>query len=204
MDLRDTYNRIAAEWHRDHQSDDWWLGGTRRFIGLLPAGASVLDAGCAGGVKSRFLMAEGLSVTGVDFSEKFIEIARREVPEGRFFVWDLRKIGEFPEAFDGVFLQAGLLHFRKAEAPAILQSLAGRLRPGGILYVAVKARRDDGIEEAVLEEDDYGYPYERFFSYYGQEELAGLMEDTGLGILWSDLTPSGGTGWIQIIAKKPQ
>lgn len=202
MTLQETYNRIAKDWHRDHQADDWWVEGTEKFIQLLPENAAVLDAGCAGGVKSRFLAARGLRVIGVDFSEQFIEIARREVPEGRFFIWDLRQIDEFPECFDGILLQAVLLHFPKAEVPDILRKLADRLEAGGLLYVAVKAIREDRVEENVLREDDYGYPYERFFSYYGREELAELLADAGFKTIHEDVSSSGRTEWIQIIGKK--
>jgi 2-polyprenyl-3-methyl-5-hydroxy-6-metoxy-1,4-benzoquinol methylase len=50
MNLKDTYNKIAIDWHRDHLPDDWWIDGMGKFAGMLPAGATVLDAGCAGGV----------------------------------------------------------------------------------------------------------------------------------------------------------
>jgi SAM-dependent methyltransferase len=141
-------------------------------------------------------------VTGVDFSEAFIEIARREVPQGRFFVQDLRTIDEFPEQFDGVFLQAVLLHFPKAEAPLLLAKLASRLRPDGLLYVAVKASRPGAPEEEVAKESDYGYPYERFFSYYSQQELAGTLGEAGFEVIHSESEPSGQTRWVQLIGRK--
>jgi hypothetical protein len=27
MDLKSTYNKIAEDWHKNHQQDDWWVEG---------------------------------------------------------------------------------------------------------------------------------------------------------------------------------
>ena len=52
--LRDTYDRIADDWARDHERDTWWREGTAKFASLLPNGARVLDAGCGSGQKAKF------------------------------------------------------------------------------------------------------------------------------------------------------
>ena len=65
--LKDTYNKIAYQWHEDHQNDDWWQAGTNVFISYLHNGQSVLDVGCGGGTKSKYLASKGLKVVGVDF-----------------------------------------------------------------------------------------------------------------------------------------
>ena len=62
------------------------MGGTDAFITQLPSGAHVLDVGCGSGVKSEYLIAHGFKVTGIDISDKRLDIARREVPEGEFRV----------------------------------------------------------------------------------------------------------------------
>ncbi len=85
MDLKDTYNKIAEDWHKDHTQDDWWVDGTLKFISLVGVGKEVLDVGCGAGTKSKFLKENGLSVTGIDFSEKMIEIAKRENHEVPMF-----------------------------------------------------------------------------------------------------------------------
>ena len=89
MNLKETYDKIAEDWHSDHKKDDWWIEGTDKFISYLSKGDLVLDVGCAGGIKSKYLMQKGLNVVGIDFSEKMIEIAKREFPNGEFLVKDL-------------------------------------------------------------------------------------------------------------------
>lgn len=82
--LKDTYNKIAEHWHQDHQSDDWWQKGTNKFISYLKDGASVLDVGCGGGTKSKYITSKWLNVLGIDFSENMINIASRDVPDAIF------------------------------------------------------------------------------------------------------------------------
>lgn len=201
--LRKTYDRIAEDWHDDHRGDSWWVDGTNAFVGFLEKGAWVLDAGCGGGTKSKYLLEHGLTVVSTDFSEKLIEIARREVPGAEFHVLDLWDVKSLSRKFDGIFLQAVLLHIPKVEALEFLRTLVSVLKPGGYLYVAVKEQRESEPEERMVKEDDYGYSYERFFSFYLPEELRGHFESIGLETVFEDVpNASHDTRWIQMIGKK--
>lgn len=204
MDLRETYNRIAEDWHRDHLIDDWWRKGTDDFIKLLPAEAHVLDAGCGSGVKSRYFIEHGFRVTGIDISEKLLEIARREAPGGDFRVLSMTDLDAMPEMFDGVFAQASLLHIPKKDAGDIVKNMSRRLVPGGLLCINVKEAREGKPDEEILREDDYGYAYERFFSYFTMPELERYLADAGLQIVSKlrNQNKSGKTVWLQIIGKK--
>lgn len=202
--LREAYNRIADDWHRDHQSDTWWIGGTDKFISFLKPGDSVLDVGCGGGTKAKYLTERGLEVTGVDFAENLIAIARREVPAGTFIAMDAYDLDTLTRTFDGVFCQAFLLHVPKRDAPEMLGKLAAKLRPGGYLYIAVKEVKPGQPEEEERIDNNYGYEYRRFFSYFTLPELEGHIRQTGLETAYSEITPSGNSRWIQLIARKPQ
>ncbi len=202
MDLKSTYNKIAEDWHKDHAKDTWWVTGMRSFVDRLPASGSVLDIGCAGGVKSKHLADLGFSVLGIDLSERFIEIAKREVPQARFQVLDLKEVGKLPDTFDGICLLAVLLHIPKAEAGEVVAKIAEKLTPGGHLYIAVKEKREDGPEEEEVVENDYGYPYQRFFSYYTFDELRQFFTDAGLEIVFEDAIQFNRTNWLYIIGQK--
>jgi SAM-dependent methyltransferase len=202
MDLKDTYNRIAEDWHRDHQRDDWWIEGTDAFVSHIPQGGRVLDVGCGGGFKSKYLTNKGLKVTGIDFSESMVAIARREVADAEFMVMDMRDVPSLNGEFDGIFVQAALLHIPKKEAPQIVRSFANKLASHGALYIAVKGMRSGGAEEEIVEENDYGYAYERFFSYWSREEIVSMLEKAGLRVVYGKEKPSAETNWIQVIARK--
>lgn len=199
---RTAYNKIAEDWIKDHQDDTWWQEGTDAFITFLPAGGRVLDVGCAGGWKSRYLIDHGFQVVGFDISERFIEIAQQAVPEAEFHVATFHTVNRIPGGFDGVFVQAVLLHVPKIEIKKVLGSLAEKLKPGGYFYLAVKERRDGQPEEQEVTEDDYGYRYTRFFSYYTQPELEQYLAEIGFVKVFELTTEVGKTRWLQLVAKK--
>lgn len=202
MDLKATYNKIAEDWFKDHTDDAWWREGTDRFLEELPQGATILDVGCGAGIKSRFLSERGFKVTGIDFSEKMIEIARRESPEIPFDVVDVYELDSYPKSFDAVFAQAVLLHIPKDRVREVLLKLKEKINSNGLLYVAVKGMRDDGVEETVRKEEDYGYEYERFFSFFTLSELEGYFQELDMEVIWKSSTTSGRAEWLQIVGRK--
>ncbi|HEY4515644.1 MAG TPA: class I SAM-dependent methyltransferase [Candidatus Paceibacterota bacterium] len=202
MDLRSTYNKIAEDWFKDHHQDTWWQEGTEKFLEALPTGSTILDVGCGAGVKSRYLAKKGFKVTGIDFSEKMIEIAKRESPEISFDVVDVYEIDKYPKTFDGVFAQAVLLHIPKDKIREVLSKLKNKINSNGLLYIAVKGMRDDGVEEAIKKEDDYGYEYERFFSFFNLSELENYLKELDMEVVWKTNTTSGRADWLQIVGRK--
>ncbi len=202
MNLKETYNRIAEDWYKDHQDDDWWIDGTGKFLSLLKAGDRVLDVGCGAGIKSKYLVEKGMEVTGIDFSEKFIELAKKEAPKASFQVLDMREVESLGQQFEGVFAQASLLHIPKKEIREVLEGLVSVLKAEGYLYVAVKGRRMEEVEEGVRVEKDYGYEYSRFFSYYLMEELEEYFKSFNLDIVYRNVKRVGQTEWLQIIGRK--
>ena len=197
--LRDTYDRIAEDWAKDHEGDTWWRECTAKFASLLPQDARVLDAGCGSGQKARFFQDRGFHVLGIDFSEKLLEIARQTATASDFRLLDLRDIGTLSEEFEGVFAQASLLHIPKAETFSVIESMVSRLVPRGLLYLAVKAQRRGNPEEEIVTENDYGYDYERFFSYYTADEMRAHVDRLGLSLVHAEVSQD----WMQIIARKP-
>lgn len=202
MDLKDTYNTIAEDWVKDHDRDTWWQEGTDYFLSLLAKDSKVLDVGCGGGIKTRYILEKGYRSIGIDFSEKMIEIAKRESPEIDFKIIDMYDIDKLEETFDGIFVQAALLHIPKARVLEVLTKMKEELNPEGLLYIAVKTIRDDGIEEAVKTENDYGYDYDRFFSYFSLDELKEYFKQLALEVVWEGNKGSNQTNWIQIIGKR--
>ncbi len=202
MDLKYTYNKIAEDWHNDHVHDTWWISGTERFASFVGGKKEVLDIGCGGGVKSKFFKEKGFVVTGIDFSEKMIEIARREYPEIQFSVLDMRDVEKLEGMYDGIFIQAALLHIPHQEAADVVRKISTKLRTGGYLYIAVKERYPGRVAEEIKVEDDYGYSYERFFSYYSVGDLEGYFKDSGFEIVYEETTGEEKKKWIQMIGKK--
>ncbi|OGZ72267.1 MAG: hypothetical protein A2908_03955 [Candidatus Staskawiczbacteria bacterium RIFCSPLOWO2_01_FULL_38_12b] len=206
MNLKDTYNKIAKSWHKDHQSDDWWIEGTDTFISYLKKGDIVLDIGCGGGTKAKYLISKGLKVLGIDFSENLIEIAIKKVPQGRFLIMDINHINALQEHFGGIFMQAVLLHIPKKEVENILKTAVQKLYTGGYVYIAVKEKIEGGVDEQIKIDNDYGYEYKRFFSYFSLQDFKTYFKNVGLQMVYENVMPPSRTArksnWMQIIGKK--
>ncbi|MEM9893930.1 MAG: class I SAM-dependent methyltransferase [Actinomycetota bacterium] len=106
----------------------------------LPMGASLLDIGCGVGGPARYAAAHrGLTVTGVDLTPSYIEVARRltgwvDLDDRVSF----RTIADGPLPLDDhTFDGASLLHvgMNVADKTALFAELARVLRPGGRLAV---------------------------------------------------------------------
>jgi ubiquinone/menaquinone biosynthesis C-methylase UbiE len=90
-ETRDFWNRVANDWQIQVGDD----GDSNRRLNsdhVLKAfagdvnGLTVLDAGCGTGYLSQKLHKQGACVTGVDFSERMIAIARARYPDLDFRV----------------------------------------------------------------------------------------------------------------------
>jgi ubiquinone/menaquinone biosynthesis C-methylase UbiE len=105
-ETRDFWNRVADDW-RIQVGDE---GDPNRILNSDPvlwkfagdvSGLTVLDAGCGTGYLSKKLYDQGARVTGIDFSERMIEIAQALHPDMDFRVdscSELRRLDE--EHFD--------------------------------------------------------------------------------------------------------
>jgi len=113
-----------------------------------PSGARVVDLGCGFGDTTQRLAelvgADG-DVLGVDVSEPFIELARKEAEEAgaanvRFAVGDVQAT-EFEESFDYAFSRMGIMFF--ANPVQALRNVRQALSPGGTLCAVVWRRKLD-------------------------------------------------------------
>ena len=126
-------------------------------LGLEP-GMRVLDVGCGPGRHAHELARRGLVVHGIDISERFVELARQNAPDGATF----ERLDARDLAFDAEFdLVIGLcqgafgLMTANGDDEVVLGGMARALRPGGRLalsafsgYFVVKY-----FEDAVFDAD---------------------------------------------------
>ncbi len=98
----------------------------------IPAGAEVIDVGCGGGWTSLFLAETGYRVVGYDIVPFNIDVARARAErwglEATFEVADMESLPAGKPADAALVFDA--LHHSNRQL-AVLQSVAGRLRPGG-------------------------------------------------------------------------
>ncbi|WP_299146192.1 class I SAM-dependent methyltransferase [uncultured Tateyamaria sp.] len=111
-----------------------WLA---RFTACLPAGARVLDLGCGSGDPiARWFIAEGFRVTGVDFVQPMLDLARGRWPEGDWRMGDMRTL-DLPDRFEGIVAWNSFFHLRPDEQRTCIAHMARHLVPGGSLLLTV-------------------------------------------------------------------
>ncbi|HWA53909.1 MAG TPA: class I SAM-dependent methyltransferase [Solirubrobacterales bacterium] len=126
------------------------------------AGDRVIDLGCGFGDTTQRLAglvgSEGEAL-GVDVSEPFIELARKEaedegVENVRFAVEDVQ-VAEFAESFDYAFSRMGVMFF--ANPVAALRNVREALTPGGRFCAVVWRRKEDNewVRRAELVVEEY-------------------------------------------------
>lgn len=146
-----------------------WLA---RFAACLPVGGHVLDLGCGAGEPiAQWFIAEGFRLTGVDFADAMLEIARARWPAGDWRQADMRTL-DLGETFDGIVAWDSFLHLTKDEQRDTLVRMAGHLAPGGSLLFTI------GPEEGKT--GGAGGKYPVYHASLSPAEYATLLQDNGL------------------------
>lgn len=158
----------------------------RTVAGLLPAGGTLLDLGCAHGWASRLGRERLGRYTGVDLRDPGAELP------GRFVAGDLREglpsLGG--ERFDLCVAGFGLMsHFTPAQLGGLLTQIRSQGRPGAL--VAIEALGLRSLEWPRLWDRPAGAARTVPYSLGGEvsvhpwapEELFGLLEEAGMAPL---------------------
>jgi len=110
----------------------------RLNVGLLGPTSRVIDVGCATGALIGYLgrRFDGFAFTGIDISSELIEIAKKKLPENKFFVSDFNDLQNVTTSPYDLALCIGVLGiFDEKEAKDALDQLIANVRPGGVIYI---------------------------------------------------------------------
>ena len=136
-DIQGVYDRQAAVYDAQRSRALFEARWLARFAAGLADGARVLDLGCGTGEPiARWFKAEGFSVTGVDFSEPMLEIARNRWPDGDWRRADMRDF-DLGETFDGIIAWNSFFHLTADAQRTCIARMAAHLEAGGVLMLTV-------------------------------------------------------------------
>lgn len=163
------------------------------FLALVPAGGRILDAGCGSGRDAAEFARRGFAVTAFDGSARMATLASERTGLPVLHL-TFEKV-DWNEEFDGVWACASLLHLPSEQVGDALDRLARSLRPGGALFVSVKAGDFEGQREG------------RWFADRSRAALRQLLVDTSAldAInIWEteDVRPDLTTTWVNSLAVK--
>lgn len=145
---KEGFNRWAGEYDQsiDPGDREYPFAGYYELLALvqdlvLSEGyPSVLDLGVGTGLLSAQLYGQGCRISGVDFSEEMLALARLKMPEAKFYQYDFSR-GLPPvlegKGFDYIVSSYAFHHLPLADQAAFMVRLVREnLNPGGSLIVA--------------------------------------------------------------------
>lgn len=186
------YNQNARQFYDNTIEADmsFWRD---KFIGRLPHGGRVLDAGCGSGRDSKAFIQSGFSVVAFDASSELCKLASKLLNQE---VWQMKfQEMSFDEEFDGVWACASLLHVPSEEIDDVMNRIFKALQNGGVFYASFKY--GEGLTERVG----------RLFIDYNADTAKELFEHAGFEIIecenTDDVRPGReGEKWVNVIARK--
>ena len=192
----DHYNNSAASFFSgtiDHDVTQNYAA----FLAPFPAGQKldILDFGCGPGRDLKYFYELGHRPVGLDGSIEFCKMARQysgcETLHQGFMNLSLPS-----QTFDGIFANASLFHVPGSKLPAVLKTLHGTLRTGGILFMS----NPRGNAE--------GWSGERYGCYMEIDVISQHLRTAGFAVLNHYYRPAGlpidQQPWLAIVSKAVQ
>ena len=165
----------------------------RLMLAWVPAGARVLDVGCATGYLAAELQARGCEVVGVEADPEAAAAARArgvEVVEGD--IEDAALRAALPGARDRILLGDVLEHLR--DPAAALAGLRDLLAPGGVVVASLPnvavwhARRE--LLSGRFPREDHGIFDRTHLHFYDRAAAHALARDAGYAVEREALAPA--------------
>jgi 2-polyprenyl-6-hydroxyphenyl methylase/3-demethylubiquinone-9 3-methyltransferase len=187
--------------HFDSLASRWWDpdGESRPLHDLNPVrtayiaaraelrDARVADVGCGGGLLSEALARAGAKVTGIDLSEKVIDIARLHLHESELTVdYRVQSSSDLAaseaQGFDVVCCLELIEHV--PDPAALVNDLTAMLKPGGRLFMSTINRTPAAFGAAIVGAEYVMRMLPRGTHHYAQflkpSELGRLLRQAGL------------------------
>lgn len=175
--LKEFYNATAHEWADKWYSDETMLPLIKKFIDLFNTKPCILDAGCGAGYESMRLANLGADVTGIDISEKCIEIARLRNPDCCFELMDCKKLDKNLGLFNGIACIALIVHIQDCDLKLIFDNFKEVIKSEGFLFVAFA--EGDGFDEKRSYVEINGEKYNRAFYLHKITRIIEIAKESG-------------------------
>jgi ubiquinone/menaquinone biosynthesis C-methylase UbiE len=157
-EVRHCYDLTAGEYAKNflHELDGKPFDRSllERFARVLPEGGLIYECGCGSGHIAKYLHDQGRQkIIGMDFSEKSIELARRNFPEIDFRVDDMLASKMPSESADGIVAFYAIVHFTYREVEEAMTEWFRQLKPGGFCLISFHVGRGALRAEKFLDVD---------------------------------------------------
>jgi len=189
-----TYNESADSLFLRYNNIGARIGDIEEtFLYTKIGNPTVMELGCGYGREAKEILKRTDDYTGIDISQRFLEIAKENNPTGKFELIDIEEY-EFPDNIDIVFAFASLIHTPKEILQKIIKNIYYSLKDRGLFRLSLKYR--DHYKE-VTNTDEFGT---RTYYYYSLDDIDEITED--FQVIKNDIVFTVGQDWIEIILQK--
>jgi cyclopropane fatty-acyl-phospholipid synthase-like methyltransferase len=199
--LQEIYNGFAKSYEENRGIFDISEILQSFYAQLAVTNGDLLDLGCgAGEPVARFFVDRNWSVSGVDFSERMLELASHYVPEMKTQHADINNIEFNENQFNAIIASYSLFHLPVSEHVDLFEKIYRWLKPDG------KALFTYATKEYTGDTEFNGYKrfmdQELFYSHKTPEALYTDLEKTGFKITASEYKNIGNETFLWVTIAK--
>lgn len=138
--------------------------------------STILDVGCGSGFPiASYLIEQGLDVTGIDGSQKLLDIAKEKCPQMKRVLGDVRTV-ILNEKFDAIVEWWCLFHIPKQDHEKMIHRFSEWLKPDGILEFTSGDAAYEAVNSDMLDQELHFYSldpseYEKYLKRYNFKTL---------------------------------
>ena len=141
--------------------------------------SKILDLGCGMGHYSNYINVKGFEVTGIDFSEEMIKLAKRDNSKIEYIVNDICDLNIIKgRKFDGIVLAYVLQHLSKKEVEQLFSNIKDYLELSAKLLIFLREGTST-VEE--VEPIDTRFKY--IINEYSKDEIKQILYKNNFEIL---------------------
>jgi SAM-dependent methyltransferase len=171
-DITESYNKKAVE-RNSSDIPEWKIKQREIFLNSIIHNEncnSLLEIGAGTGKDSLYFKEQGLTTFSTDISSGMIKLCKdKGLNAAVMSFYNL----DFPNHhFDSIWSLNCLLHVPKEDIRGVLNEIKRVLKPSGLFYLGVYGGENS---EGIWEDDPY--TPKRFFSFYDDASLKGLLSE---------------------------
>ncbi|HAT6821928.1 TPA: methyltransferase domain-containing protein [Legionella pneumophila] len=145
------------------------------IVNAIPPKSLILDLGCGTGEPiAQFFIEKGFKLTGVDGSQKMVELCRKRFPDERWIVSDMRDIN-LQQQFDAILAWHSFFHLDHDSQRNMFKIFESHTKPGGVLAFT------SGEEEGEVWSDNGGQ--QLYHASLSTKEYESLLKNSSFKVL---------------------
>lgn len=201
--IKSVFDAFAPEYVELFMDLKKYTRGVTDFALSFGDNPTLLDLGCGpGNIASAIIQAKpNAQLIGVDLSPRMIELAKQQVPEGKFYEGNISEPSNFGKNFDGVILGFVLPYLDVHSTKELLMKVNEVTNPSGyLLMLTMVDEETKTIVKTNQSMDDHSIE----ITYYSINDLKKMIINSGYQLIQEEqfVNEYNGENEVLIIAKK--